>query len=140
MFKPNSWQDHCKLLLNPNQSPAVCLTRLSDSDDKRHRASKGSSIGVPLSALRGIPRLAVSEEEAGLLGHGRPVPYRVAREPADEGAGQESGAEVRCAVAALDLPAGSGDEGGLALIAVVAAAPDGWRPLVVWNTGESGGG
>ena len=94
----------------------------------------------PLSALRGIPRLAVSEEEAGLLGHGRPVPYRVAREPADEGAGQESGAEVRCAVAALDLPAASGDEGGLALIAVVAAAPDGWRPLVVWNTGGSGGG
>ena len=35
-----------RLLLNPNQSPAVCLTRLSDSDDKRHRASKGSSIGV----------------------------------------------------------------------------------------------
>ena len=94
----------------------------------------------PLSALRGTPRLVVSEEEAGLLGHGRPLPYRRASEPADEGADPESGAEVRCAVAALDLPAGSGDEGGLALIAVVAAAPDGWRPLVVWNTGGSGGG
>ncbi len=93
----------------------------------------------PLAALRGIPRLLVSEEGSRLLGHGRLLPYSLAGEHGDEAGGPQSDAEVRCAVATLDSPADSGDESGLALIAVVSAAPDGWRPLVVWNTGGSGG-
>ena len=89
----------------------------------------------PLSALTGMPRLLVSEEEAGLLGHGRLLPFRAADERADKGADPRSDAEPRCAVASLHPPAGSADESGLALIAVVSATPDGWRPLVVWNEG-----
>ena len=93
----------------------------------------------PLSALRGIPRLSVSEEEAGLLGHGRPLPFGAAGEDADEAAGPPSEGEVRSAVAARRPPAGPADESGLALIAVVSATPHGWRPLVVWNARGSDG-
>ena len=93
----------------------------------------------PLSALRGIPRLSVSEEEAGLLGHGRPLPFGAADEDADEAAGPPSEGEVRSAVAARRRPAGPADESGLALIAVVSATPHGWRPLVVWNARGSDG-
>lgn len=89
----------------------------------------------PLSALKGIPRLLVSEEESRLLGHGRLLPYCGADERADPPAGPLSRGEVRCAVRSLDLPPGSVAESGPALIAVVSAAPDGWRPLVVWHTG-----
>ena len=89
----------------------------------------------PLAALTGIPRLLVSEEEAGLLGHGRLIPYGAAVEDADKAPGPPSDGEVRCAVASLRSPAGPADESGLALIAVLSATPHGWRPLVVWDTG-----
>ena len=89
----------------------------------------------PLSALRGIPRLFVSEEESRLLGHGRLLPYRAADECADQPAPPSSHGEVRCAVASLDPPGGSADASGPTLIAVVSAAAAGWRPVVVWNTG-----
>jgi len=77
----------------------------------------------------------VSEEEAGLLGHGRLIPYGAAVEDADKAPGSPSDGEVRCAVASLRSPAGPADESGLALIAVLSATPHGWRPLVVWDTG-----
>ena len=92
----------------------------------------------PLAALRGIPRLSVSEEQAGLLGHGRLLPYAAADEHADDAAGPLSDGEVRCAVASRHPPSGSGDESGVALVAVVSATPHGWRSLVVWNAGGSG--
>ena len=109
-------------------SAAVRLDELPDRDAITARLLD------PLSALTGIPRLLVSEEEAGLLGHGRLLPYRAADEHAERGAGPRPDAEVRCAVASLRSPAGSADASGLALIAVVSTTPHGWRPLVVWNT------
>ena len=87
----------------------------------------------PLEALSGMPRLLVSGEEAGLLGHGRALPYNTASENADRAPGLPSDGEVRSAVAPRQPPAGSADESGVALIAVVSATPHGWRPLVVWN-------
>ena len=91
----------------------------------------------PLSALTGMPRLPVSEAESRLLGHGRRLPYRAPAEGAGRPAGPPSEGEVRCAVASPDPPPGSAGAGGPALIAVVSAAPDGWRPLVVWNPSGS---
>jgi len=91
----------------------------------------------PLAALSGMPRLLVSPAEAGLLGHGRVLPYGAASEHADQATGPPSDGEVRSAVAAPHPPAGSADESGLALIAVVSATPDGWRPLVVWNAART---
>ncbi|MXZ59254.1 MAG: tRNA pseudouridine(55) synthase TruB [Acidobacteria bacterium] len=91
----------------------------------------------PLAALSGMPRLLVSPAEAGLLGHGRVLPYGAASEHADQVTGPPSDGEVRSAVAAPHPPAGSADESGLALIAVVSATPDGWRPLVVWNAART---
>ena len=114
-------------------SAAARLDELSDRD------AIAARLLDPLSALRGIPRLRVSEEGSRLLGHGRLLPYSAAGEQGDDAVGLRSGAEVRCAVAAPDPPAGSGDASGPALIAVVSAAPDGWRPLVVWRTGGRGG-
>lgn len=90
----------------------------------------------PLSALTGIPRLLVSDDESRLLGHGRLLPYRAADESGNSAARPMAGAEIRCAVKPHEPPTGSADEPGLSLIAVVSAAPCGWRPLVVWNTGE----
>ena len=90
----------------------------------------------PLSALTGIPRLLVSDDESLLLGHGRLLPYRAADESGNSAARPMAGAEIRCAVKPHEPPTGSADEPGLSLIAVVSAAPGGWRPLVVWNTGE----
>lgn len=91
----------------------------------------------PLAALSGMPRLPVSPAEAGLLGHGRVLPYGAASEHADQATGPPSDGEVRAAVASPHPPAGSADESGLALIAVVSATPDGWRPLVVWNAART---
>ena len=91
----------------------------------------------PLAALSGMPRRLVSPAEAGLLGHGRVLPYGAASEHADQATGSPSDGEVRSAVTAPHPPAGSADESGLALIAVVSATPDGWRPLVVWNAART---
>lgn len=110
-------------------SAAARLDELSDRD------AIAARLLDPLSALRGIPRLSVSGEESRFLRHGRLVPYRTPDEHADKAACPRSCGEVRCAVAPLDPPAGSADESGPALIAVVSAAPGGWRPLVVWDTG-----
>ena len=110
-------------------SAAARLEELSDRDAITARLLD------PLSALKGIPRLLVSEEESRLLGHGRPLPYCAAGEHADRAARPQTHGEVRCAVASLDPRTGAADESGPALIAVVSAAADGWRPLVVWDTG-----
>ena len=110
-------------------SAAARLDELSDRD------AIAARLLDPLSALSGIPRLPVSAEGSRLLGHGRLLPYRAGDERADQPAGPQTRGEVRCAVRSLDPPAGSADESGPALIAVVSAAPDGWRPLVVWDTG-----
>lgn len=91
----------------------------------------------PLSALTGIPRLPVSRDGSRLLGHGRLLPYCAAEACSDQPARPRSHGEIRCAVASLDPSANSADAGGPELIAVVSAAPGGWRPLVVWNTGGS---
>ncbi len=111
-------------------SAAARLDGLSDRDAITARLLD------PLAALRGIPRLLVSEEGSRLLGHGRLLPYGGADERADNATGPLPDGEVRCAVASLHPPAGSADESGLALIAVISATPHGWRPLVVWNAGE----
>ena len=93
----------------------------------------------PLAALEGMPRLLVSQDERGLLGHGRLLPYRV-RDPLDKGTGEMPLAEgFHCAVAQTEAPAGPGlgDDAGLALIAVVSATALGWQPVVVWNPGPT---
>lgn len=106
--------------------------RLEDLSDRDAIAAR---LLDPLAALKGIPRLPVSAEQSRLLGHGRLLPYGAPDEPAGKAACPPPYGEVRCAVVPLDPPTGSADASGRALIAVVSAAPDGWRPLVVWNTG-----
>ncbi len=110
-------------------SAAARLDELSDRDAIIARLLE------PLAALTGIPRLLVSEEEAGLLGHGRLIPCGAADEHAGAAPGPPSDGEVRCAVASLHPPTGPAGDSGLALVAVVSATPHGWRPLVVWSAG-----
>lgn len=112
-------------------SDAVRLAELPDRE-----AAAGRLLG-PLAALEGMPRLPVSDEAARLLANGRTLPYRVDG-PCGEGPGAASHAdpELRCAV----LPAGeAGKNRDLDLIAVVSPTAAGWRPVVVWNTGDASG-
>lgn len=106
-------------------------------DDLSDRHAITARLLDPLSALTGIPRLLVSEEASRLLEHGRLLPYLGADECADQPARPRAHGEVRCAVATLDPPAGSAEASGPALIAVVSAVAEGWRPVVVWHTGGS---
>ena len=115
-------------------SEAAGLAELSDRD------AITSRLLDPLMALQGLPRLLVSEEESGLLGHGRTVPYHPADGRANEAEHPPSDAEVRCAVGPFDPGVASADERDLALVAVVSATAQGWRPLVVWNPGGKDSG
>ncbi len=109
-------------------SDAVRLEDLLDRGDVLERLLD------PLAALEGMPRLLVSQDERGLLGHGRLLPYR-ARDPLDKGTGEMPLADgFHCAVAQTGAPGGPGlgKDAGLALIAVVSATALGWQPVVVW--------
>lgn len=108
-------------------SGAAELAELSDRD------VIASRLLDPLTALQGMPRLLVSEEESRLLGHGRVVPHDTAGGSANDAESPLSDGEVRCAVAPLGPGGGPADERGLTLVAVVSATAQGWRPLVVWN-------
>ncbi len=108
-------------------SDAARLAELSDRD------AITSRLLHPIAALQSIPRLPVSEAESRLLGHGRVVPYPAADGDANEMGRPLSDGEVRCAVAPLAPGMGAADERGPALIAVVSATEQGWRPVVVWN-------
>lgn len=110
-------------------SDAAGLAELPD------RGAITSRLLSPLAALGGMPRLQVSEEASRLLGHGRVVPYPAADGQAKEAVRPPSDGEVRCAVAPSDAGGGEAGERSLALIAVVSATAQGWRPLVVWNPG-----
>ena len=101
--------------------------------DALAEAEVASRLLDPLAALAGLPRLAVSKSAATALGQGRIAPFDAGDRltppgpplPAPEG----KDPEIRCAVA------GSAPR----LVAVVAKAAAGWRPLVVWERDPSPG-
>lgn len=109
-------------------SDAARLAELPDRD------AITSRLLDPLAALGGMPRLPVSEAESRLLGHGRVVPYPAMDRDANDTGRPPSDGEVRCAVACPAPGRGATEERGPALIAVVSATEQGWRPLVVWNS------
>ncbi len=111
------------------------VTDAAGLDELSSRAEILSRLLDPLAALQGMPRLLVSGEERMRLAHGRVLPYRPDDPDPRGGESPASEDEVRCALTPSGMPGGerSAEGSGPALVAVVSATAEGWRPIVVWQ-------